>query len=266
LLSFFTEPFGAINRHREILLRTTAVEIKSIYAGSILGMFWVVLGPIFLLTVYGLIYAVIFRIRPVEMTVLEYVMYVFSGLVPFIAFATAMTSGATSLSANKQVLLNTVFPPELIPFRSVLVACVSLPVGLTILLLADLFLSELTWTFALVPIVVFFQIMFLAGLSWILSLLTLLIRDIQQVLVYTTMMLLVLTPIAYLPSMVPGGLKILMYGNPLYYFVTSYQSLIILNQLPPLDVVVVGVLMSILIFVVGFRMNRNAKQAFFDYA
>lgn len=265
-MNFLTAPFATINRYRTILLRTTYNELRSTYAGSALGMAWVVLGPMMLLSVYALVYAVIFRVRPTDMTVTEYILYVFSGLVPFIAFATAMTQGALSLTANKQVLLNTVFPAELVPLRSVLVASASLPAGIVILFVGDLLFSRLTPTFLLVPVVVVLQIMFLAGLSWMLSLLTLLIRDIQQVLTYITMLLLVITPIAYTPDMIPPQLKILMYLNPLYYFVTSYQSLILLNKLPPLDVIVIGTFISVAMFCSGFVMCRRAKQVFYDFA
>lgn len=265
-VNFFTTPFILIARYRDILCRTTWSELRSTYAGSALGIAWVLLGPIFLLTVYALVYAVIFRVRPTGMTVTEYILYVFSGLVPFIAFATAMTQGALSLNANKQVLLNTVFPAELIPFRSVLVASASLPAGVIILFFGDLLFSKLTFSFLLVPMVIIFQIMFLAGLSWVLSLLTLLVRDIQQVLIYITMLLLVITPIAYTPNMIPAQLKVLMYGNPLFYYVTSYQSLILLNRLPSLDVIIVGITMSILIFSGGFMICRRVKPVFYDFA
>ena len=265
-MNFFTAPFAMIARYRTILWRTTYNELRSTYAGSALGMAWVVLGPMLLLSVYALVYAVIFRVRPTDMTVAEYILYVFSGLVPFITFATAMTQGALSLPANKQVLLNTVFPAELVPLRSVLVASAGLPAGIVVLFFGDLLFSRLSATFLLVPFVILFQLMFLVGLSWVLSLATLLIRDIQQVLIYVTMLLLVVTPIAYTPDMIPPQLKILMYGNPLFYYVTSYQSLILLNRLPPLDVVIVGITMSVVMFGLGFRMCQRAKQVFYDFA
>ena len=265
-MAFFFSPFKLIFERFTLLMSTSIVEIRSTYAGSVLGVFWVALGPLLLLTIYGLVYAVIFRIRPVEMSTGEYVMYVFSGLVPFIAFASALTAGATSLSVNKQFLLNTVFPAELIPVRSVLVACISMPVGFVILIAGDFAISEVSWTTFLVPVFFLLQVMFLCGLAWVLSLLTLLIRDIQQLLVYTNMFLLVVTPIAYTPSMVPDSMKFLMYLNPLYYYVASYQSLIVLNKLPDLPITVICMSISIGSFCLGFRIYKTTKQVFFDYA
>ena len=73
------EPFEFIARHRTILYTTTLVEIRNTYAGSVLGAIWLMLGPLLMLAVYAVTYAVIFRVRPADMTITEYVLYVFSG-------------------------------------------------------------------------------------------------------------------------------------------------------------------------------------------
>ena len=266
LLNFVADPFRIIARYREILWRTTMVEVRGAYAGSALGMIWVALGPVLLLSLYALVFAVIFRVRPVAMTVSEYVLYVFCGLVPFIAFSTSLTAGALSLSSNRQILLNTVFPAELIPLRSVVVASVTLPVGLLILAAGDVVFSSMSIVWLLVPVVMLLQIMFMTGVCWVLSLVTLVVRDIQQILVYVTLLLMIITPIAYTPDMIPSNLKLLMYGNPLFYFVTSFQSLIILNELPPTDIAVIGLGLSLGSFLTGFAVCRRAKQVFYDFA
>ena len=41
----------------------------------------------------------------------------FAGLVPLLGFSQGLTQGTISLSSNSDLLLNTVFPPELVPLR-----------------------------------------------------------------------------------------------------------------------------------------------------
>src|SRR5262245_50284631 len=202
LLAFLFDPIQAILAHWQILYRTAHAEIRSTHAGSVLGTVWLVLGPLMMLGVYAITYAVIFRFRPPDMTLPEYVLYVFAGLVPFLTFSSALSAGTLSLVSNRHVLLNTVFPAELIPLRSVIVASVILPAGLSILFLGDLLFSTLSVTWLLIPVVVVLEIMFLAGICWVLSLIALVFRDIQQLITYVVMMLAVFTPIAYTPSMI----------------------------------------------------------------
>ena len=259
-------PLSAISRHRSILASTTMAEIRATYAGSMLGMLWVFAGPMLLLAIYAIVFAVIFRVRPVNFTPAEYVLYVFSGLVPFLSFANALTIGSMSLVSNKQLLLNTVFPAELIPLRSVLVASAGLPTGTVILLIGDGVFSTLSWVWLFVPIVLLMQIMFVTGVCWMLSLLALLVRDIQHILMYVTMALLVVTPIAYTPDMIPDKLLLLMYGNPLFYFVTFFQNLVILNTIPSVPIVFITVGLSCGAFWLGYVACHRAKQIFYDYA
>ncbi|HTT08213.1 MAG TPA: ABC transporter permease [Gammaproteobacteria bacterium] len=265
-MKFLSAPFSAVWSHRGILFKTAAVEIRGMYAGSLLGLVWVVLGPVFFLGLYTLIYTVIFKIQPAAMGQREYILYIFSGMVPFLAFGGALSAGSSSLAANKQILLNTVFPAEMIPLRSVLVASVVLPVGLLLVVAADVALGQPSLTLLLVPIVMLLQIMFVTGVVWVLSLLNLLIRDIQQILTYVTMVLLVVTPIAYTPDMAPGHLRFIMYLNPLFYFVTSYQSLIVLGELPSWKVVLIAVTLGLGSSMAGYWAWQRGKQLFYEYA
>ncbi len=264
IVSLLRAPLASLVANHRLLRRTTLIEVRALFAGSLLGSVWVVLGPVLLLALYTLVYTVIFRVRPVSMTVADYVLYVFSGLVPFLTFSAAIPAGASSLASNRQLLLNTVFPSELIPVRSVLVASASFPAGLAILFVSDLGLSHVAWTWLLVPVVAILQVLFVIGVSWVISLAVLLIRDIQQLISYVMMLLLVITPIAYTPDMIPGHLKWLMLGNPLAYFVTSYQSLIVLDSLPPVRVCVVTVLMTVIAMTLGHAAAHQAKKTFYD--
>ena len=52
-----------IFRQRNLLLITTKADIKNQYAGTALGLFWVVIGPMVLLALYTIIYAFIFFVN-----------------------------------------------------------------------------------------------------------------------------------------------------------------------------------------------------------
>ena len=266
MAAFFVAPFHAIWRHRIILWRTSLAEIRNLYAGSFLGTAWAVVGQLLMLGIYALTYVVILRIRPSDITTYEYILYVFCGLTSFMPFSGALTGGTLSLVSNRNVLLNTVFPAELIPLRSVIVASIGMPVGVIILIISDAVLGSLTWTTLLIPLVMILQLMFVTGLVWVLSLLALVFRDIQHIIYYGIMMLMVITPIAYTPSMIPPGLGILIYMNPLSYFVICFQYLIVLNMIPPLALVAAMVFLSISVFVLGYAVCRRAKASFYDYA
>jgi lipopolysaccharide transport system permease protein len=265
MIQEFVRGLQMIWSRRDILIRTTIVEIRRKYAGSVIGLAWLILGPVLLMLIYSVIYGVFFRLRPEELTASEYVVYILAGLVPFLGFSEALTSGTTSLVTQRDLLLNSMFPAELVPLRAVFIAFSVPLVGLAILVLADIVIGHFSlWSF-LVPIFIILLMMFIAGSVWITSLFNLVLGDIQQILSYFTMIALIASPIAYMPSMVPPGFSVLVWLNPLSYFVVAVQSLVVFNRFPPIPAAIGCVVLGLVSFAFGLTIFRRAKGVFFDY-
>lgn len=248
LFARFAEPYLLIFKYRVLLWNSVKNSLQARYAGSLFGVAWIILGPTLLLGLYGLIYAVIFNVRPVGLSLVDYILYIFSGLIPFIAFAQALSAGALSLSNDPGLLLNKVFPAELIPVREVIAAGSMIVAGGLVVVVYKLFLGGITWHWLLIPVVLLLMTMTLIGMVWALSLANLLVKDVQQMLTYVVILLLVASPIAYTPDMIPHNMQFLLYINPLAYFVMSFQSILVLGQLPPIPIMVGDVVIALLWF------------------
>ncbi|AWQ03312.1 ABC transporter permease [Bordetella bronchiseptica] len=253
--------------YRQRLLEGVLHDIRQRYTGSVFGSLWAILYPILQLSIYAGLYSVVFKIRPSGLTEAGYVILVFSGLVPLMAFNEAMTAAAASLSSHKNLLMNTVFPAELIPLRAAMAAQITSVFGLVITLVAGFALGLTNWrALLLVPVFWILLLMFAMGLGWMLSLLSLVARDIQHGLGLITMLLFVLSPFAYTPEMVPQALKAVLYLNPLSYFVMTFQQLLCYGTWPDPLHAGVALALSLVSFFVGFSVFQRAKYVFFDYA
>ena len=266
IVSFCLQPLLVLWRYRGVLWNTTVGELRQRYAGSVMGLFWLGLSPMLLMTFYSFVYLVVFRVRPVAMSEHDYILYILAGLIPFLGLAEALAFGATSLSLNKAILLNTVFPSELVPLRAVLVSQATTAVGLALTVLVALFMGKLAWTMLLVPIIWLLQVMFVAGIVWVLSLASLVFRDIQQSLTFVTMALMIITPIAYTVDMVPPALRAVVYVNPLSYFVFGFHDLIVFGKAPSFVPAGIMVALALVSCHLGFGVFQRAKKVFFDYA
>src|SRR5262249_9943261 len=116
---------GIIYRYHRMLGAITRVELAKRHAGSVLGFSWVVLQPALLLSVYVFVYMVVLRMRFEGFSRFDYVLYVFCGLVPYLGFMEALTTGGLSIKQNIHLVKNVMLPIELIPVRSVLVGMAS---------------------------------------------------------------------------------------------------------------------------------------------
>jgi len=248
---------------RRLLFQAVAIDLRSQYAGTVLGLAWVVLGPLLLLILYTIIYFVIFNVRVPNLSRAEYVLNVFAGLVPFLAFAQALTASASSISKERKLLYSS-FPSEFVPMKSVISAYLIIVPATVLILLGDIVFSTPSWTLLLVPVVALAQLMLSIGLGFFLATAALVLRDINFLIQYIVIALMVVTPIAYTPDMIPHGLKPLLYANPLFYFVSANQHLILLNTLPPWHITVIGLLLTALFFFGGLWFFQRVRATLID--
>src|SRR4051812_47703145 len=91
-------------RSWRVLRTLTMVECRRKYAGSILGVLWYPLYSTLLLGSYCFVYLVVFRVRYRELGTYEFVLFVFSGLIPYLGFSEAVSTGLGSVKANLALL------------------------------------------------------------------------------------------------------------------------------------------------------------------
>ncbi len=76
--------------------------------------------------------------------------------------------------------------------------------------------------------------------------------------------LFVATPIAYTPDMIPEKIKPILYCNPLYYYVSANQHLILMNKFPPIVEIVCLIIISTFVFFAGLWIFKRARVAMLD--
>ena len=84
----------------------------------------------------------------------------------------------------------------------------------------------------LLPVVVVLQVMWLAGLTWMLSSITVALPDITYFVNLFVFLLMFLSPIGYKPEMVPQGFGWVIYLNPIYYMTEMYRGTMLSGPSP----------------------------------
>lgn len=251
--------------HWRLLWRVTRNDLAARFAGSVLGLAWVVVSPLAILAIYSVVYLFIFRLQVPGLGRTAHVLYIFAGLVPFLATGEALSTGVSSIVASRSVLASTVFPVDLVPAKAVLMSQGTLLVGLGAIVAAAAAAGTLSWTVLLTPLVVLLHALALLGLNWMISLLHVLFRDMQNLLALLLMVLLVATPIGYTPEMVPPGLRVLIVANPFAHLVLAYQKLLVLGELPSAGHWAALVGSSLGLFLGGGWFFARAKRVVLDY-
>jgi lipopolysaccharide transport system permease protein len=258
------EPFALLWWHRRLLLQTVRNDIRARYAGSILGLTWLFFYPLLFLGAYAVVYIFIFKIRFALFNSNEYVALIFCGLVPFLGFSEALSTGVGSVTSNANLIKNTLFPIDLIPIKSVMTSQCTQAVGMGMLIIVITLLGKLTFWIFMLPIIWLLQVIFTIGVIWILSSLNVYLRDLQNIVSVFILLLMMVSPIAYTADMVPENLRAFLGLNPMYYMIVAYQDCLMLGRFPREGVLGLLLVMALVSFRGGYWFFSRMKEVFAD--
>lgn len=259
------DTFTLFLQYRQIFSKTTMGEFKRRYAGSILGKAWIFLYPTLLLSIYLFVYMAVFKVRFGVGGQLHYVVFIFSGLIPYIGFMESTVQSCVAIKQNIHLIKNVMLPIELIPARVVAVSMITQIISMSIIIVLTLFNGTASWHLLWLPVVFALQIIFLVGLSWILACLGVAILDVGYFINLFVLLLLFVSPIGFTIDMVPDYLKIVCYLNPIYYMTEMYRSSLLNGEFPTLLILCLYVVMCCGSFIAGSIFFRKFKNFLVDY-
>ena len=216
-----------LRRSRRVLWTLTVIECRRKYAGSILGMLWYPLYSMLLLGSYCFLYLVVFSVRYRELGTYDFVLFVFSGLIPYLGFSEAVSTGLGSVKANLALLRNAVFPIELVPVKHVLAAMVGLFSSLALLILMILPTSYRGWHLLYLPVPLLSLVLFTVGVVWFLSAIAVVVPDVAQVVNIALLLFMFVSPIGFSVDLVPPRARALVFLNPLSYLIEAFRFALI---------------------------------------
>lgn len=257
-----------LRQNRELIVELTRRELVSRHNTQFLGPMWIVVRPMFIALMYIFIFAVVFRAR-VDVTgelPLDHTVYILAGILPWLAFQTSMNQACLLIVGNAALLKDFVFRVELLPVTSSLAAVAGQLLG-TVLLLVYVIAIHHTWyaSWLLLPYLVLLQVMAMIGVAFALSALSVVVRDIAEIVQMFSMIGIFITPIVYQPEWVPAVFAPLLYINPFSYMVWCYQDVLYYGQMTNPLAWTVFTILSAGGLVIGYRVFRFMKPYFGDF-
>lgn len=253
-------------RLRRVLVASARVELQKRHAGSLLGAAWTVLYPLLFLSVYLFLWLVVFRVRfPGSTSSLDYVVFVFGGLVPYLFAIESINSAVVSIRQNIHLVKGVIIPVELLPTRSVAVALAGHAVGLALLVALSAASGNLSVRVAALPAVLVLQVMGLVGICWIVASLGVLMPDMVYVVNLAATLLMFVSPIAFSGDMVPARFQAVVALNPVSYMVGAYRFALVRQSDAAGATVAVFALVTLASFLLGAVFCWRFKNSIVDF-
>lgn len=260
-------PLLELWQHRRLVVRLTRREIEARHRGSVLGLLWTLLVPLFLLAVYAFVFSVIFeprwRLPPGGRG--NFALLLFSGLIVFSVFAESVTRAPGLVLENVSYVKRVVFPLEVLPWVSLAVAAFtglmsSVVLGASYAVTVGLPPLSILW----LPVCFVPMVFFTVGLGWLLSGLGVYLRDLRPLVGVLVSALYFLSPVFYPLTAIPEQYRPVLALNPLAVVLEGSKAALFYGVRPNVRLLA---LMSVLCFLFAWAAHaafRRLRPGFAD--
>lgn len=224
------EMIGEQIASRELTWRLFVRDLSAKYKQSMLGFLWAFLNPVATVAVFVLLSQS--GVLDIGRTHIPYPAYALLGVTIWQLFATGLTAGAGSIVAGGSIVIKINFPKECLVVSAVGQSLFEFLIRLVLLAIVFIWYQIVPpWQTVFLPFVLLPLLALTLGLSLLLSLLNVVIRDVEKSLGIVTTLLLFLTPVMY-PVPSQGLLAQISRWNPLVPLIVGPRDLVITGQLP----------------------------------
>lgn len=260
---------------RELLGNLTQRELRGKYKRSAIGWAWSLINPLALAVIFTFVFGVVFNGR-LEASgnsqlsgIAAFPLFLLVGLLPWNFLSNGINGSIGALIGNANLVKKVWFPREIIVGANVLSWVVSLLIELAVLGVALLAFGNVWLKFLpLLLVVLAFQVVFVAGIGLLLSILNVYFRDVQhfvgiglQLWFYATPVIYPITLLSNIADREVLGVSLLtLYKlNPMTAFVESYHAMLFYLEWPDWELVVYAAVVSVVVFAIGLTVFKRLE-------
>ena len=244
-----------------VLRNLTSKDFKIRYRNMSLGIFWSLCNPLIMMSVLTFIFTKIFPSpRP------AFPVFILCGLVPFNFFTTTWVNGTNCLVDQAGLVKRVPLPRILLPIANVVSSCFHLMIQIGLLLSFTLaFGFPINRYWALLPLVWFFEIVFVLGLVMASSALDVYVRDVRYIVESATMVLFWMVPVFYSFDVIPQRYRDFYQFNPVAAIVLASRNILLDAAPPPSALLWKLGGSSIFICLIGYLIFERLHKRFYEH-
>ncbi len=262
----FTLPVKLIVDNQRLMRSLVRRDILGRYRGSFGGWFWTVLNPLLLMLTYFFVFGVVLKARfGTDTSKSAFALYFLAGMLPWLAISEALGRAPVNMLEHRTFIKKLRFPVEILPLNLTLAGLVSECFGLVIFLLGLLAARHsVPATVLWLPLLIVPQVLFTAGLCWLLAALGAFLRDLAQINGFLLTIWFFLTPICYSEAAMPTEARWLLTKNPVYVLVEGYRSIFLRNSPPQWAPLWKLWIVSAALFLIGHAFFHKIRKSLAD--
>jgi lipopolysaccharide transport system permease protein len=246
-------------RHGELLRSLVIRNLKLKYQRSVLGFFWTLLNPLFMVAVLVMIFTYVVRI-PLP----NYWAFLISGFFVWNFMQQSLGVSTYIFTEHANLIRSIAFPEEVLIISAVLTRLVEYLAELLLvaIILALVHHQGLPASFCVLPLLILLQLLLGVGLAMPIATISAFYNDVQHAIPIVLMALFYISPIFYPVGLVPESFQSIYLTNPVAQLLTLYHAVLYEGNFPSAALLGKTVLVSTMIAVVGYIIFNRFKNVF----
>jgi lipopolysaccharide transport system permease protein len=256
---------GELWKSRELLVFLAWRDIKVRYKQTIFGAAWALIQPAMMMLVFTVFVG---KMVGAGKSSIPYPLFVYSGILPWTFFSTAVSSAGNSVVASERLVTKIYFPRILIPLAAGGTALVDFVIAMG--LLAILMGVYHIWggvQLLLVPAIVLIIALTSMGIGTMIAAVCVRYRDVKYVLPFVLQIGLFATQNIYYPNAFQGHVsalqQVVRYANPMTGLITAFRAACLGGPIPWASTALAAVV-GVSLFLFGCVYFQRVEDRFAD--
>ncbi|MCP4120213.1 MAG: ABC transporter permease [Bacteroidetes bacterium] len=239
-------------------------DIKTKYAQTMFGLFWVVLQPLTGATIFTLFFTNLFDLADFGITI-PYFLFSLSGYLGWMYFIYIVTNAGISLQQEENLIKKVNFPKLILPLAKAVVGFVDFGIGILLTIFIAIAGGYLSFTHFLLilPATALITMIGLSVAIW-LSALTIRYRDFHHFIPYVINFGIWITPVFYPATIIPEEYGFVLYLNPMAGAIEMIRWALFETQAPS-SWYLLSYLVALLLIVGGIHYFTRIENLIADH-
>ncbi len=249
--------------HRELLVFLIWRDIIVRYKQTVVGTSWLLIRPFLTMLVFTFVFG---RVAGLDNGGAPYPLIVFTGLLPWLFFASALSECSNSLVGNSHLISKIYFPRLIVPIATVAVSVFDFMIMFALLFVVMLWYRFLPgWQILTMPLFVLLVIMIAFGMGLWTAALNVRFRDFRHLIPFLLQLGVYVSPVGYSSLALPERWRMIFALNPLVGVLDGFRWSILGGDFTIYwPAMIVSVLSACVLLLSGVWYFRRTEATFAD--
>jgi lipopolysaccharide transport system permease protein len=253
-------------RNRQLIIEMTKREVLGRYKGSVMGLLWSFLNPLFMLAVYTFVFSIVFKARwglGEDENKTQFAIVLFIGMIVHGLFAEVLNRAPNLILSNVNYVKKVIFPLDILPVITMGAALFHCLISLLVLTFAFVvFNGYLYWTAIFLPLIFLPLIILTLGFAWILASLGVYLRDVGQTIGIIMSITMFCSPVFYSVNSIPESFRPWLMLNPITFIIEQARQVFIFGHLPNWSGLSIYTVVAVFIAWIGYAWFQKTRKGF----